>query len=133
MTREYTEEKLQEIEDRLMSGLEADEAREQEIDDLSLSIARRIINEATTESFMGTPYKWALLESGTGKQKVLTVFCYDILKFKIAGLKYRPLQASNKLILQMTFEQNVATLVKSLLYHKAGITWMEESSDNEEA
>jgi len=127
LTQEYTEEKLQEIENNIMSGMDKDVAWEEETNEIALSIAHSLLkNGVCTQPYMDKEYKWALRSDNNSA----TLFCFDVLKFKIAGEKYRPLIANSEIDSQYTYEQNIATLVKSILYHKVGKDILVEEDDN---
>ena len=97
----------------------------QEIEKISASIAKRLMNENhVKEEFMGTTYIFSLTFDETRKELVLVRT--DPVKLAIAGGKYRPAIARAERDNDFSYYENVYALVKAALCSKAGRIQVEE-------
>lgn len=128
---DYSEEKLVQLEREISSGFDKERQEEKELDEIALEISSRCLkssNKSCNQEYLGTEYKWELFSDipmfnpDTKKYEFgFTLVCIDVVKSTIAGGKYIPLTASVPYEDGRTERDKLAaTLVKSVLRHKAG-------------
>lgn len=121
----YSEEKLLKIQRDIESKMEQEDDFLQEIEKLSGSIAKRLMDHPhVRERFMDTEYIFSLSYDETTKELVL--FRTDPVKFAIAGSKYRPAIIRAERDNDFSYYENVYALVKAALCSKAGRIEVEE-------
>lgn len=126
------EEKIREIEQNMIEGIDKEAEQMAEIEMLATSITNRLIlMNHTREKFMGTDYIFTL--SFDKSTKEIVVMRTDPIKFKIAGFKYKPGIFKAYMDESFTFEENVFMVVKAALCSKAGLIKVDEMSDKTEA
>ena len=121
----FSEEKILQVQRELEQQMEKEDDFLQEIEKISASIAKRLMNENhVKEEFMGTTYIFSLTFDETRKELVLVRT--DPVKLAIAGGKYRPAIARAERDNDFSYYENVYALVKAALCSKAGRIQVEE-------
>lgn len=128
---DYTEEKLKQLEREISSGLDKERQEEKELDEIAIEISSRCLkatNHSCCYEYLGTEYNWEIFadvpmfnQEFKRYEYGFTLICTDIIKYSIAGKRYIPLTASVPYEDGRTERTTLAaTLVKSVLRHKAG-------------
>ena len=121
----FSEEQILQVQRELEQQMEKEDDFLQEIEKISASIAKRLMNENhVKEEFMGTTYIFSLTFDETRKELVLVRT--DPVKQAIAGGKYRPAIARAERDNDFSYYENVYALVKAALCSKAGRIQVEE-------
>lgn len=121
----YSEEKLLDIQRELESGMKKEDEFLKEIERLSGSIAKRLLDQNHVhERFMDTEYIFSLDYYEPTKELVL--IRTDPVKLAIAGGKYRPAIARAERDEDFSYYENIYALVKAALCSKAGMIEVEE-------
>lgn len=117
---EYTEEQINSIEKKIMDGMSEEDNKLKEIELMSESIAKRLIDKNhTKETIDGTEYIFSLNYDKTEKR--ITVMRTDPIKLLLANGKYHPAIFTGEWDLSFTFQENVYMVVKTALCHAAGM------------
>lgn len=123
MNKEYTEEKLAEIEKNIISGIDQEINEEKELEELSLHISMHCIGKPYKYEFNGTEYTWFVVPNAyTPNGLGCKCFCYNNDKLKIVGPnKYIPATASYAYSKKDPDKQAAAAItIVSLLRHILG-------------
>ena len=121
----FSEEKILQVQRELEQQMEKEDDFLQEIEKLSASIAKRLMDQNhVKERFMDTTYIFSLSYDETRKELVLVRT--DPVKLAIAGGKYRPAIARAERDNDFSYYENVYALVKAALCSKAGRIEVEE-------
>lgn len=128
MSQEYTEEKLNQIEENIISGMDKELNFEKEMEELSLSIASKLCKKKECdESFQDNEYHWCLIRNavqindvGTSLEKGIKIFCISSIAYKFAGAKAKGKSVFVKYSKDLSDETSlIATGVNSLLWNIA--------------
>lgn len=101
INNQYTEEKIAEIEQNILSGIDRDIQEEKELEDIGLHIATNSLNKVYKYKFNDTEYTW-YCETNTQNVNAETYkpelgcrcYCWDNNKLNIVGPnKYKPASA----------------------------------------
>lgn len=123
-----SEEKIQEIQQNILNGVQAEQDELTEIEMLAQSIANRLISKNhTTELFLGTQYIFNLNCDRSSKR--ITVMVTDPVKMQLANGHYKPMLLNGEWDDSFTFEENVYAVVKAGLCYKAGRMPIQETTD----
>lgn len=130
MSQQYTEEKLAQIQNDIMSGMDKEKEQHREVEEMSISIGDRVLkNKHCREVFLDKEYVFTLTALGQGSNQTLVLFVTDPFRMEIVGrTKYTPARYAAQLDLDYTYAQNVYTLVKAALFNKMGIIKVEEEA-----
>ena len=116
----YSEEEINSIEKKILDGMSEEDNKLKEIELMSESITKRLIDKNhTRETIDGTEYIFSLNYDKTEKR--ITVMRADPVKLLIANGKYRPAIFTGEWDFSFTFEENVYMVVKTALCHAAGM------------
>ena len=128
MEQNFTEEKINEIQEELMNTVDKENDLLKEIEILSESIAHRLVKFGhTREEFMGNEYIFNVQYNRS--EKKVYVMRTDPTKFAIAMGHYTPGIFIAEYDDTFTLEENVYVAVKAALCSKAGMINIEELSE----
>ena len=120
MSDQYTNEKLSEIEQNIISGIDKHDAFLKDIEDLAGHITDKLVgNNHTKAKFQDTEYVFSL--SCNKETKEIMLMRTDPIKFLIGNGKYRPAIFRGEWDMNFTYRENVYMVVKTALCSAAGI------------
>jgi hypothetical protein len=121
MNNEYTEEKLAEIENNILSGLDKEQVFLQEIENIAAHIAHQFVSGKNhiRYTFQETEYIFSL--DADKDLKIITLLRTDPIKMNLGNGHYVPAIFRLEWDTTYTYEENVYALVKTALCSAAGI------------
>ena len=132
LNNEYTEEKLAEIEQNILDGIDKENAFLKEIETIAEHLAHQFVagKNHIHYDFQDTDYIFSLSADRATKSMVL--MRTDPIKMAIGNGHYRPAIFRSEWDMSYTYEENVYILIKAALCSAAGIINMDNLSETDD-
>ncbi len=132
MSELYTEEKLAEIENNILTGIDKEQAFLKEIEDMAWRIAHQLVKGKNhiRQDFQDTEYVFSL--DADKATKILTLMRTNPIKLALGNGHYMPAVFRAEWDNTFTYEENVYMLVKTSLCSAAGIINTESITETDD-
>ena len=108
------------------------EEQEELIKHVSETIANDIVNGGGASRFMvnDREYYAKAVQRNQGKDRILCLIIGDVMKFRIAGVHYKPFTVQGTITNDLSWKENVQAIAETWLRHILGCEVAEELDDD---